>query len=426
MTQLLVVIEGEIAGRVDSNKHGLLRFSYEPAWLESKHAFPLSTSMPLTEIEYKQSLIAPFLWNLLPENEHTLEALATAHGLKSVNPFRLMLKIGEDVPGAAQFVPDEHIDKYLGDSQPEIAWISMEDLDDRIRILNKDAASMRLKKDVGRISLAGAQTKTSFYFDGERWGVPFGRTPNTHILKPAIPGYPAICENEHLCLSVAARCGLPAARSTVLNLPEPVIAVERFDRLWTSEGVLTRVHEEDFCQALSLMPARKYQEHGGPGIRTCVELLRRVSTQPDRDVEIFLKANMFNWFVGGMDAHAKNYSLLISAGEVRLAPLYDLACLALYQEQGIRQELSMKVGEHYAVRRIGLADWQSVAKDCRIDEDQVLAWLHELGEKLPDHVRDASKEALNDKLNDAAVTSVREALLDHIEARVGSIKTRTY
>ncbi len=37
------------------------------------------------------------------------------------------------------------------------------------------------------MNLAGVQAKTALYFDGQRWGVPAGRTPTSHILKPAHP-----------------------------------------------------------------------------------------------------------------------------------------------------------------------------------------------------------------------------------------------
>ena len=47
----------------------------------------------------------------------------------------------------------------------------------------------------------------------------------------------------------------------------------------------------------------------------------RVSANPGVDVERLLKTNPFNWLIGGTDAHAKNYSFLIDAGDdARLAP----------------------------------------------------------------------------------------------------------
>lgn len=59
-----------------------------------------------------------------------------------------------------------------------------------------------------------------------------------------------------------------------------------------------------------------------------------MSADPEADVERFLKANMFNWLIGGgTDAHAKNYSFLIDAGdEIRLAPLSDLSSQLPYPD----------------------------------------------------------------------------------------------
>jgi serine/threonine-protein kinase HipA len=303
----------------------------------------------------------------------------------------------------------------------------MDEVDVRLRIVKENAAALRLPKDAGRISLAGAQAKTALYWDGERWGVPSGRAPNSHILKPAIPGFFGIVENEHLCQNVAARYGLPAAQSSVLELSEPVIVVTRYDRLPPAQpgGLMRRVHQEDFCQALSVLPKTKYQENGGPSVRQCVELLRRVTTSPAEDVERFIKANMFNWYIGGTDAHAKNYSLLIGTGEIRLAPLYDLSTQLPYPEQ-LAQNLAMKIGEHHAVAQIGLEDWRTLAKDCKLDEEQVVGWLSEMGEALPDHVSAAREQALLDGLNAEVIESLSEQLLAHVQTRLATITTRYF
>jgi serine/threonine-protein kinase HipA len=124
--------------------------------------------------------------------------------------------------------------------------------------------------DIGKLSLPGAQAKTAYYWDvaKNRWGVPGGRTPTTHIVKPCIPGFDGLVENEHLCQDIAARLDLMAARSSVLALDETYIVIERYDRLppLAESPLPRRIHQEDLCQALSLLPARKYQEEGGPGI----------------------------------------------------------------------------------------------------------------------------------------------------------------
>jgi serine/threonine-protein kinase HipA len=386
--------------------------------------------MPLAPVNYKQGQITPFLWNLLPESAEVLRLWGTRYKASSNNAFSLLTKVGEDVPGAAQLVSEEVMGNYLGAQEPAIDWISVEEVAKRIRILKEDHSSVRLPSDVGRISLAGVQAKTAFYCDGQRWGVPSGRAPNSHILKPPIPGFVGIVENEHLCMTIAARLGLPTARSQVLDLSEPVIVVTRYDRLPPLHpgGMMRRVHQEDFCQALTLMPGRKYQEEGGPGVRDCVELLRRVSSEPATDIETFIKANMLNWYIGGVDAHAKNYSLLIGVDGARLAPLYDVSSQLAYQQQLAKngRRLSMKVGDYYAIDQIGLNEWSALATSCKLNADQVIGWLQEVGQRLPDHVNDASKQALIEGLNPQRIEPLRDQILAHIGERIATIKTVHY
>jgi serine/threonine-protein kinase HipA len=285
-------------------------------------------------------------------------------------------------------------------------------------LLRKDAAAFRLATDQGRMSLAGAQAKTALYFDGRRWGVPAGRMPTSHILKPPIPGFAGIVENEHLCQDIAARCGLTAARSFVLDLDGPVIVVERFDRVHhpDPQRIIRRVHQEDLCQALRILPTEKYQESGGPGIESIVRLLRGVSTDAENDVWRFLDANIFNYLIGGTDAHAKNYSLLFGARQqVRLSPLCDLSSQLPYKDK-IPQRLAMKIGRHYETGSIRRADWETLQRQCKLPDGSVFERLHSLAKMLPDHIVAARDHALRAKLDADAVRQASAHMLKHVEA----------
>lgn len=242
-----------------------------------------------------------------------------------------------------------------------------------------------LAGDAGQLSLAGAQPKTALLFDGQRWGVPSGRTATSHILKPALPNLEGHVENEHVCLNLARAFGMPAARSEARMFgDQQAIVVERYDRvdirtmadaqMFTSfaETVpVYRVHQEDLCQALSLHPSRKYQSDGGPGPAEVVGLLRSVVSagQPRskeaaasravsaivEDVTTFRDALIFNWLIGGTDAHAKNYSLLLGGrGLVRLAPLYDIATALVYPHlDPMKARMAMRIGGEYRLEHIG-------------------------------------------------------------------------
>lgn len=335
MSELLAVIEGEVIGRLVADRAGRVAFTYDEKWLEAERAHSLSVSMPLAKIVYPQRAVLPYLWNLLPENPNVLQRWGQQYHVSPANPFKLLAHVGADVPGAAQFIPSELLGEIQSD-RPAIDWMTIDELAERLRQLRADVSAVRRPGDIGKMSLPGAQAKTAFYWDEQtmRWGVPGGRAPTTHIIKPCIPGFNGLVENEHLCQDIAARLGMPAARSRVLQLDESYIVVERYDRLPPSpdSSFVQRIHQEDMCQALGLMPSRKYQEDGGPGISAIVTLIRRVSSDPETDVDRFLQANMFNWLIGGTDAHAKNYSLLIGAAdEIRLAPLYDISSQLPYQ-----------------------------------------------------------------------------------------------
>ena len=425
MSELLLLIEGEVAGRVLADKSGRLSLSYEKAWRESPQSYSLSVTMPLGQITYPHKFVWSYLWNLLPENPNVLQRWAQQYHVSAGNPFKLLAHVGADVPGAAQFIPPERRAEIQSERHPIIEWISMDELRERLVQLRADISALRRPGDIGKISLPGAQAKTAFYWDHEtsRWGVPGGRTPTTHIIKPCIPGFHGLVENEHLCQDIAARLELPAARSFVLMLDQPYIAVERYDRLPPAPGTSLprRIHQEDMCQALGLMPTGKYQEDGGPGISQITTLIRRVSASPEVDVERFIKAIMFNWLIGGTDAHAKNYSFLIGAGdEIRLAPLYDLSSQLPYPEQ-IAQRLAMKIGDHYEFALVTPADWRTLARSCALDEEQVIGMLTDMARALPDVVSAAHAQARTDGLSERVLGPLAQRLIAHASERLASI-----
>jgi serine/threonine-protein kinase HipA len=199
--------------------------------------------------------------------------------------------------------------------------------------------------------------------------------------------------------------------------------VERYDRLPPAPGAQfpRRIHQEDMCQALGLMPTSKYQEDGGPGIPQIATLIRRVSADPEVDVERFLKANIFNWLIGGTDAHAKNYSFLIAAGdEVRLAPLYDLSSQLPYPDL-ITQRVAMKIGDHYDIARVTRSDWQNLARSCALDQEQVIGMLTEMARALPDVISAAHAQALTEGLSERVLLPLTGRLIAHAGERLESI-----
>jgi serine/threonine protein kinase HipA of HipAB toxin-antitoxin module len=133
----------------------------------------------------------------------------------------------------------------------------------RLRELREDSTAWLGRSFTGQFSLAGAQAKTALLCQDGRWGVTSGSTPATHILKPAVAGYDDHDLNEHLCLDAARRAKLVAVRTKVTRFgDESAVVVDRYDRQIKGSEIV-RVHQEDLCQALGVLPSGKYQNEGG-------------------------------------------------------------------------------------------------------------------------------------------------------------------
>ncbi|WP_200845161.1 type II toxin-antitoxin system HipA family toxin [Roseomonas sp. 18066] len=386
-----VHLYGQRIGVLRQDAHGNPGFRYDEAWRGRAGAVPLSLSMPLLLPHFGKRQVAPFLWGLLPENPKVLEALARGHQVSPRNPVALLALIGEDCAGAVQFRPPGAAVQDAAEGA--VDWLTEADIGQRLAQLRGQSGGMGRKPgERGRFSLAGAQPKTALHLAGERWGIPSGRVPTTHILKPPMPGLEGQVENEHFCLSLARRLGFLVPRSAVRRFgDEPAIVVERYDRypVETESGTLwQRIHQEDLCQALSVMPERKYQADGGPGVKAILRLLAAHSSAAVEDRHAFLRALAFNFLIAGTDAHAKNFSLLILPGdaapEVRLAPLYDINSALPYDDDLRGVELSLGIDGRRGFDIIMLRHWQAEARASQMDADRVVTELRAMMAAIPD------------------------------------------
>jgi serine/threonine-protein kinase HipA len=410
--ELVALLEEKEVGRVQKDARGRLRFLYHDEWREAADAYPLSLSMPLGSREHSRSVIEAFLWGLLPDNEHVLTRWGTKFQVSPRNVFALISHVGEDCAGAIQFVAAERVDAIRGGKEDKVDWLDETDVADRLKALREDHAAWRLPRDTGQFSLAGAQPKTALLWQKNKWGVPSGRVPTTHILKPPTGEFDGHSENEHICLMLARDFGLPTAQSRVMRFKEEIaIVIERYDRQQVGNNIV-RVHQEDLCQARGIMPTKKYQNEGGPSALDVVDLLRSYSTNREADLQTFVAALGFNWIVGGSDAHAKNYSLLLGSRTVRLSPLYDVASILPYNEFDLRKiKLAMKIGGEYKLTQIGLPEWQKFAREIRIDADGLVDRLIAMTKQLPDDVSAARKRAHAEGLKNIVIDRLAEQLV---------------
>lgn len=422
--RLVIVADGRIMGEIRRDSRSRLALVYDPAWRRNADAYPLSLSMPLVVDEHGHDAITPWLWGLLPDNEIILDSWGKRFQVSPRNPFALLAHVGEDCAGAIQLVEPARVEALLAQSVGDVEWLDDKGVADRLRRLREDHAAWRMPRDTGQFSLAGAQPKTALLFSGGRWGVPSGSLPTTHILKPPTEGFDGHAENEHVCLALARALGLPAATSQVQRFgSETAIVVERYDRA-LSGNTIHRLHQEDMCQALGLPPTQKYENQRGPGAKPIVELLRTHSGRPPDDTRTFLQALAFNWLIGGTDAHAKNYAVLIGGGgRARLAPLYDLASALAYEALDSRKlKLAMRIADKYALEEIGLRQWRRLASALRVDAEWLRLQCLDLAEKLPGALTDVIQAARGEGLRHKVLRRLADALRDRA-ARCRNILT---
>jgi serine/threonine-protein kinase HipA len=286
----------------------------------------LCLALPMIRQRYTHGAVRPFVDGLLPEGE-ARRAVASDLGLSRDDAYGLIGALGRDCAGALVIQPAD-------DPPPRRPTVrSAEELtEEEIAglVANLRSAPLGVGAHV-RLSLAGVQEKLLLTRTAEgAWGRPVDGTPSTHILKPEIVGYPQTVENEAFCMRFARHLGLPVAPvDTTTVAGRRLIVIERYDRIVHADGSIDRLHQEDLCQAVGVLPEKKYEEDGGPSLVRIAELLQLVATSAS--VDTLLAACTVNVLVGNGDAHGKNFSLLHDpAGTLSLAPLYDLMCTLFY------------------------------------------------------------------------------------------------
>lgn len=268
---------GRIVGQFTQDQHGDIGFAYAEAWLEDEKALPLSVSLPKRPERFSRRECRPFFGGLLPEESQRLVA-AQALGVSPANDFALLDRLGGDVAGALQLLPEDH--EPIGGGLIADRQTAALDEAGIVRILDALPTRPLLAGQEGlRLSLAGAQSKAPVVLIDGQVALPLPGQATTHILKPPIARFPGTTENEAFAMRLAAAIGLDVAPVDPRSAnSRPFLLVNRYDRHHDGDGVVLRIHQEDFCQALGVPPETKYASEGGRPSRIasscCVGSLR--------------------------------------------------------------------------------------------------------------------------------------------------------
>ncbi len=337
--KLAVYLNQTLIGELSIDTHNDMIFTYQKEYAENKKNQALSQSLPLQTAAYDAKQCRPFFTGILPE-AHLRTAIAKQLGISEKNDFALLSAIGGECAGAVSLLP------------PDSAPVNLKP---DYRIIDNNAVAVILEtmlqkpmlagEDGIRLSLAGAQDKLAVALIDGHIAIPIGGAPSTHILKPINRAFPSLIENEFFCLNLARKMGMNTAEVALHEADgKAYLLIERYDRIQTNQHI-QRLHQEDFCQALGIVPEMKYQREGGPALADCFQLIRHVSSLPVVDIKAFLQGVLFNLIIGNNDAHGKNFSLLYKKNQTRLAPFYDMISTVYYPS--LATKMAMKMGSKY-------------------------------------------------------------------------------
>ena len=327
---LAVWLHGIRIGTLTTNGkpyHLALRYSAEALEQWPGNTSLLSCSLPLSSRTLNP---LEYFRGLLPEGQH-LSTVAGRAKISVTDLYGLLARYGRDVAGAVTVLPEG--EDPAGRPGGVVAY---DDTSLAADVESLETTPLAIHDD-SELSLPGLQNKLLLIRDAGTWFRPTGGRPSTHILKVEDRRYPGLVTAEAAAMRLARRVGLTTVDVEVIAVAGiDCIVVERYDRTIGAEGHVTRIHQEDVCQALghnyeANHGAAKYERGGGPGLTSVAGLLERYAADPVVALRRLVRYVTFNTVIGNADAHAKNISLVHHrAGTVELAPLYDTAPTVLF------------------------------------------------------------------------------------------------
>lgn len=404
------------------------KFQYADSWIASPRARVLSLSLPFLpgNSAHEGEVVENYFDNLLPDNKEIRERLQRKFSTESSQAFDLLNEIGRDCVGAVQLLPE--------DEAPE-GWdqIQSEPLSDKqVELALRGAVTNQLVDEEDgdyRISIAGAQEKTALLWHEGAWHKPLGATPTTHILKLPLglvggmqADFRTSVENEWLCSKIIDQYGLEVACCDIgVFGGTKALVVERFDRKLSEQGEYwLRLPQEDMCQATGTAPSRKYEENGGPGIETILDILRG-SREQEKDRQDFFKTQIIFWLLAATDGHAKNFSIFHEqSGTYRMTPLYDVLSAWPIIGSGRNQlpkkkaKLAMALrskNAHYLLSTIQRRHFNKVAARCGLGKNAEFL-IEEIVDQTPmviEQVRKLIPEGFPTDVSEAILTGLQDA-----------------
>ena len=373
-------------GTIEGTSPSDARFQYDEGYLRDPDSAPISISLPLQEELFPVQQTKNYFEGLLPEG-YTRRTVAQWMHVDENDYLSILHGLGRECLGAIQIrTEDEEIQaSYETVSQDEIRALAEEGVSKSTELVTR-----------AHLSLTGASGKVGLYHDAstEKWYLPHGDAPSTHIVKQSHVRLSDIVVNERMMMLAASSLGIETASCDILNLgsgtdTDILFSTARYDRVFSQKnGTISglkrpaRLHQEDFAQAMGILPSMKYETSDSGYFKRVFDVVRQNSTDPIHDQLSLWDRIIFNYLIGNTDAHIKNISLLYDEDlrHIRLAPAYDMVSTVVYSES--TRDMSFYIGGELSLDRITDECFERAAEDAGIGRGLAMKRLADLRSKI--------------------------------------------
>lgn len=374
------------------------RFSYDKEYSLDLTCHPISIQLPFRDKAFSVEATRNFFEGLLPEG-FTRRCVAGWIHADETDYITLLAALGKECLGAIQILEE-------GMDIPNAAYqmLTKKQVQQLAREGASEAAELVTK---AHLSLTGASGKVGLYYDPnkEKWYLPVGMAPSTHIVKQSHVRLDAIVTNEQLCLQTAKNLGIKVPESFVVNVgngrdEDVLFATKRYDRLCSDNAekidgfnVPYRLHQEDFSQAMGISANRKYEQNYSGYLEQMFDILRRYSINPIREQLKLWDICVYDYLIGNTDNHIKNVSLLYGAdmSSIKLAPAYDIVSTVIYA--GSTSDMAFSIGHEYDIHKINRESFRQEAARVGLGERVAMQHYDRLADRI-DEALDKACETL--------------------------------
>ena len=325
------------AGLVKLERRGIMEFgefAYGKRYLASPRAFALNpdylllkdAAMTITGQRLRDGGALPLTFRDVLPDSWGMRVLQAQHG-RALSDVDCLLLSNSDRIGAMVF--SETLPILGVDSGVNL--VPLEALAEAVRSLE---LSMEITPKMRRLlqgggTLGGARPKASFIHENKRWLAKFPAQGDDHDVQLL----------EMSLLDVARKCGIEVSPAKLEKIHRGnALLLLRFDR----EGFVGNERRIHYLSASALLNI-PYESNGGSYLELA-QILRRISSNPTRDLEQLFRRMILNLVIDNTDDHVKNHGVLyVGDGQYRLSPAFDV--VMQLTNLGY-QELAIDPGNH--------------------------------------------------------------------------------